>query len=179
MSTFQLAFERCEILLLESSFGQHMLAAYRRLPDRDQRWVWVLSIAAGAALLLLLLLVPAGRYALGAMQAYQRANADYHWLLAHQEQAGQIAAVRRAAAERPDLQPTLLTSAKGSGVRIGRFESLADGGLRVWLEGANFVAAMTWIDNLRARYQLHVSRFEVDAKGSAGNGMVIRVDVAP
>jgi general secretion pathway protein M len=178
MSLFNRALEHCEILLLESPLGQRMLAAYRRLPDHEQRLVWVASIFAVVSLLVLLLLAPASRYAVEGMRHYQRASTDYHWLLAHQDQAQQIAAARRAAAAHPDLQPTLLASAQANGLQFSRYEDIASGGLRLWLDDVAFADLMAWIDNLRMHYQLHVSGLEVDAAAGSAGRVRVRVDIA-
>ncbi len=168
--------ERVEIRILESTLGQRALAWYRRLPDRDQFLFNCCLVLVLALIIVVALLLPAGRYAVNSVSAYQQARDDYQWLQANEQAALQAAAATAAPVDANSLLSTAVSSAQAFGLEFRRYEPTADGDLRIWLDNARFESLVGWLQDIALRYQLNVDTITVSPEGD--NGLVnVRLEI--
>jgi general secretion pathway protein M len=169
--------ERLEIRVLESTLGQRALAWYRRLPDRDQFLFNILSVCGLALLIIVSLLLPASRYAINSVNAYQQARGDYQWLLDNEQAALKVAAASAKPVDANSLLSTAESSAQAFGLEFKRYEPTADGDLRIWLEKAQFESLVSWLQDIASRYQLNVDSIAVSPEANH-NGLVnVRLEI--
>lgn len=160
--------ERIEIGVLESPAGQRGLAWYRRLPDREQFLLQVMSIALVGLCVIALLAVPSSHFLLNAASAYERANTDRQWLEANEEKAVKVAAMQGRPVDANSLVSTSVASAKRFGLEFRRYEPTADGDLRIWMEHATFDSVVGWIADLSKSHQLNIDSITVSPEPATG-----------
>jgi general secretion pathway protein M len=168
--------ERVEIRVLESTLGQRALAWYRRLPDRDQFLFNSCLVLVLALIIVVTLLLPAGRYAVNSVSAYQQARDDYQWLQTNEQAALKAAAASAEPADANSLLSTAVSSAQAFGLEFSRYEPTADGDLRIWLDKARFESLVGWLQDIAVRHQLNVDTLTVSPE--ADNGLVnVRLEI--
>ena len=168
--------ERVEIRVLESTLGQRTLAWYRRLPDREQFLFNLMVLGLLALMFVVVVLLPASRYAIDSVSAYQQAQDDYQWLLANEQGALQAAAVDGKPRDTNSLTSTVVSSAQAFGLEFRRYEPTADGDLRIWLEQASFDNLVGWLQDMANRHQLSVDNITISPESN--NGLVnVRLEI--
>lgn len=111
--------------------------------------------------------------------AEQQAMLD--WLTAITPMAEQMRQQQtgRAVASDRSLLGLADETARAAGLAgsLTRIEPAGDNQVRVWLDGANFVATMSWLQQMSMRYPVEVSQLSVDR--ARQNGQVnVRVTLA-
>ncbi len=62
--------------------------------------------------------------------------------------------------------------AAGLAGALSRIEPAGEDRVRVWLDGAEFVAAMQWLDGLASAYPVSVTQLNLERSGTAGQANV-------
>lgn len=158
-----------------------MTGWWQQLNPRQQRLVMLLAAVLAGVLIYVLVWEPLAqaREAERARVAEQRAVLD--WL----DQVAPVAEeLRRTGQRSEDLGDRSLLGLADETARaarlagaLTRIEPTGDNRVRVWLDGADFVAAMGWLEQFSREYPVEVRELQVDR--ASGSGMVnLRVTLA-
>lgn len=150
----------------------------------DQRQRWLFSVA-GAILLVLMVFVWVWEPLVESRQAEKdriaQQQALLDWLTALTPVASEL---RRGSARATDLGGRSLLgladeTARAAGLAgaLTRIEPAGEGQVRVWLDGAEFVSTMGWLQGLSVEYPIEVSQLSID-RGQRSGQVNVRVTLS-
>jgi len=140
--------------------------------DRNARERRLLAVAGGLLALLLLwqfVLKPVADYRANARLAYERAQAR---LVTMQRSAGEAMALmaeRRGgqAKAAEDVRGAAMASARAKGVTVTRLQPMEDGGVTLWIDGADTRILYDWVVMLERDHGITVIKASLSANDGA------------
>lgn len=146
--------------------------AWRQLEARQRRLIVLASVVLLAALVYVWVWEPLAEARAVERERVAQQQALLDWFEAIAPVAERLRETARSVGEPQDRSLLGLAdeTARAAGLAgaMSRIEPVGDGRVRVWLEGADFVAVMGWLEDFSRSRPIEISQLQVDRTGGGG-----------
>jgi general secretion pathway protein M len=149
-------------------------ARYYALAPSDRRALAILAGFLAIAFFVLLVLIPSSRYRATGEQRYQAQRSLLAWMTDNAALARIVPPESTTSGE--SLLAVVDRAAKESGISLQRYEPLASGGVRLYMEGVVFEDVLSWLATLSQTSGIEVAQISVD-KGDRAGLVNVRLDL--